>query len=267
MGMTTLRPGGIDNDRLDRSRRIAWLDLDSVQDTRCLVVGGGALGNEVVKNLLLSGFKDIDVVDMDHVVMSNLNRCILFRECDVLNGRMKAEVIAERARDICPGSEVKAYTCRVEDFPSLSRYDVIFGCLDNIISRLHVNSHAYHGSIAYIDGGTEGMSGRVQVVLPPSTPCLQCGMNRSHFKIMEKRFSCTGKGTSFFEPRMAAEITTTSVIAAIQVREAIKIVSGRRDDCVRNVMHYHGLSGKMQELEMEIDSRCPMHGDAELSSE
>jgi len=43
---------------------------------------------------VLSGFKNVTIVDMDHVVGSNLNRCLFFRREDASNRRMKAEVIA-----------------------------------------------------------------------------------------------------------------------------------------------------------------------------
>jgi hypothetical protein len=60
-------------------------------------------------------------------------------------------------------------------------------------------------------------------------------------------------------PKLASEITTTSVIAAIQVREAMKILSGRRDYCIKNVVYYDGVSGKMSELEIPEDRNCPNH--------
>ena len=112
-------------------------------------------------------------------------------------------------------------------------FDLVFGCLDNIAARLHVNSHSYLARSPYIDGGTNGFRGKVQVVIPPETPCLQCAMNRTHYRVMEKRFSCTGSDVSYFEPKMPAEITTTSVVAAIQVREAVKLASGRQEKCIQ----------------------------------
>ena len=136
-------------------------------------------------------------------------------------------------------------------------FDIVFGCLDNISARLHVNSHARFHKIPYIDGATDGFRGKVQVILEKG-PCLECGMNSSHMKIIDERFSCTGEGT-IFVPKMAAEITTTSIIAAAQVREAMKILSGKSDSCVRNVMYYDGLSGAMIQLELSEDSSCQNH--------
>lgn len=101
-----------------------------------------------------------------------------------------------------------------------------FVCLDNLAARLHANTFCYHHYIPYIDGAIHGFIGKVQVVIAPKTPCLGCTMNKIHMKVMEKRFSCTGSDVTFFEDKLPAEITTISIVAAVQVREGIKISYG-----------------------------------------
>ncbi|MCL2318149.1 MAG: ThiF family adenylyltransferase [Methanomassiliicoccaceae archaeon] len=243
-----------DSDRFDRMKRIEWLDMEKIQRARCLVVGAGALGNEVIKCMVLAGFSDITVIDMDEVVSSNLSRCVFFRESD--NGRKKSQVVAERASELYSGVKIRAIDSKIQDMNDW-KYDIVFGCLDNISARLHVNAHARYHKIPYIDGATDGFRGKVQVVLEKG-PCLECGMNGSHMKILDERFSCTGGG-SIFIPKMAADITTTSIIASIQVREAMKILSGKSDSCLRNVMYYDGLSGAVFQLEISEDSGCQNH--------
>jgi molybdopterin/thiamine biosynthesis adenylyltransferase len=131
--------------------------------------------------------------------------------------------------------------------------------LDNIAARLHLNAHCYYNRIPYIDGATQGVIGKVQVILPPATSCLECGMNKTHMQVLEKRFSCTGAGLTFFEQKFAAEITTTSVVAAIQVREALKISSGKTDNILRNLFYYDGFNNISDELELDINPDCPHH--------
>jgi len=260
-----IRPGERDEDRHDRTRLIPWVDMDRVSSSNVLVVGAGALGNEAVKDLALFGFRHVDVLDMDTVVRSNLSRCVLFREGDQSSGKGKAPLVAERARGLCPDIDVKAIEGKVQSLgpDDMRRYDVILGCLDNVAARLHLNANSYHARVPYVDGGTDGFRGRVQAVVPPFSPCLQCGMNRSHFKVLERRFSCTGQDTVFYQPKMAAEITTTSIIAAVQVREAVKILSGR--SAITHVMHYDGLAGTSEVFALDIDPGCSNHLSAKLS--
>lgn len=258
---TRIAIGGADEDRYDRSRRIPWLDIEKVSSSKVLVVGAGALGNEVSKNLALSGFRRISVVDMDHVVGSNLNRCIFFSEEDVRARRSKAEAVVAGVRSLAPESQPEAICARIQSLAEgfIGGYHLVFGCLDNIVARLHVNAHCYALSVPYIDGGMEGMVGRVTVVRPPEGACLQCGMNRSHAKVAQMRFSCTGEDVVFHEPRVAAEITTTSAISAVMVREGLKMVSGRPDLMLTNVFYYDGQRNVAEELEVPVDPDCPVH--------
>ncbi len=251
-----MKAGEYDADRYDRMRRIGWLDIGTMAAARCLVAGAGALGNEAVKCLVLAGFRDLTVVDDDTVDISNLSRCVLFREEDA--GRGKAGALAARAEELGPDARVTPVEGRLQDLEDWD-FDLILGCLDNIAARLHVNAHAMHHRIPYIDGATDGFRGKVQAVLPDG-PCLECAMNRSHMAVLDTRFSCTGSGV-MFRPRMAAEITTTSVVAAVQVREGMKAAAGRGDLCIRNVMYYDGVTGASEVYGLDIGPGCPNHGD------
>ena len=68
------------------------------------MVGAGALGNEVLKNLALVGVGEIYLIDFDQIEKSNLTRSVLFRQRDC--GRPKAEAAAEAVRDLNPDTQV-----------------------------------------------------------------------------------------------------------------------------------------------------------------
>jgi molybdopterin/thiamine biosynthesis adenylyltransferase len=199
---------------------------------------------------------------MDHVVGSNLNRCLFFTSEDSSKRTKKADVVARGFRSLAPDANPVAIASRIEDCPGklFEDHDIVLGCLDNIQARIHVNSHAYASGKVYIDGGMEGFIGKVMVARPPDGACLQCGMNRSHSKVAGLRFSCTGKDVVFHEPRLAAEITTTSVIGAVMVREALKVLSGRTDMTISNAFYYDGFRKVSDEIEVPLDPNCPVHG-------
>ena len=248
-------------DRFDRSKRIPWFDLGLTQGAHALVVGAGALGNEVVKNLVLAGVRRLTLVDMDRVVRSNLNRCVFFSHEDVEAERLKVEAVAEGARRLDGGVEVEAEAQRVEDLGEgiFTGKDVVVGCLDNLATRVHVNANAYHMRIPYVDGGTLGLMGKVHVVVPPETSCVECTLNASHYRVIEQRYSCTGAETTFVEPKLAAEVTTTSVVAAVQSREVMKLINNRRDLVLENLFYYDGNRNVSDVLEVAINPDCPNH--------
>lgn len=252
--MDTVSAGFEDKDRFDRQRRIQWMDMNRIMSSKILVAGAGALGNEAVKDLVLSGFRSITIVDMDDIVTSNLSRCVFFRDSDVKRG-MKAEIVAERASSLAPDVDITPIVGRIQD-TDVSGFDVILGCLDNIAARLDLNAAACYHGIPYVDGATDGMRGKVQVVLP-GTACLQCTANRTHVRTMDMRHTCTGN--SMYVPHVASDVTTTAVVAAMQVREAMKIASGRSDLCISNVSYYDGTICDMFTAEADIDPLCPNH--------
>src|SRR6478672_1462126 len=89
-----------DSDRYARLRLIGWWDQDRLRAAKVIVVGAGAIGNEVLKNLALLGIGHIWVIDFDRIENSNLARSVLFRAEDC--GKSKASSAAEAMRSINP---------------------------------------------------------------------------------------------------------------------------------------------------------------------
>lgn len=154
---------------------------------RVLVVGAGGLGCELLKDLALSGFLNIDVIDMDTIDLSNLNRQFLFSHSDI--GRPKAVVAAEKITSRIPGAKVTPHYSKIEDqsMEFYSEFHIIILGLDSLEARRFMNSMIC-GFLKYdendevdpmsvkpmVDGGTEGFKGHARVIIPGTTPCFEC---------------------------------------------------------------------------------------------
>lgn len=251
-----------DQDRFDRQKRIGNWEQAAISNAKVLVVGAGALGNEVVKALLQLGVDRITLVDFDIVVKANLNRCLFFLEKDAEEKRFKAELISERAKIYNQNTEISAVLEKVEDLREefFGVFDVAFSCLDNQNARLHLNAQCY-GKMPLIDGGTTGFLGKVQAVKSPSS-CLECGMSRNDYNFLWQRYSCVGEVLDFIDPKMPALSTTNSIIAAMQVNEFLKL---RMDSLkaekslVGKYLLYDGRLQSHRIFDVQKRSACPVH--------
>jgi adenylyltransferase/sulfurtransferase len=202
--------------------------LDVLRTARALVIGAGALGNEVCKNLAMLGVRHISVVDMDEVEVSNLTRSVFFRAED--RGRAKAEVIAERLRALNPDVAVWPVVGPIPRALGLGvvrRADMIFSCLDSREARLALNRMCYRVGRTWVDGSMEDLDGEVGVYAPGTGPCYGCTLTATDLKIVKDRMSCPVVAA---QAAAVGKVPTTStmgsIIAAIQVQEAIKLHQG-----------------------------------------
>ncbi|GAX12455.1 ubiquitin-like 1-activating enzyme E1 B [Fistulifera solaris] len=152
--------------------------LDRIQNCRLLVVGAGGIGCELLKNLSLSGFRHVEVVDLDTIDVSNLNRQLLFRAKHV--GQPKCVVGVAVAKDLSPYADTQM-TARhgnvcdnsVFNVQYMEQFDLVLNALDNVTARRRVNRLCLAANVPMMEAGTTGYLGQVQTIYK-GVACYEC---------------------------------------------------------------------------------------------
>jgi molybdopterin/thiamine biosynthesis adenylyltransferase len=217
-----------ENDRFSRFNLISWWEQANLQAAKILVIGAGALGNEILKNLSLLGVGNIFVADMDIIENSNLSRSILFRAAD--NGLGKAEVAARSVKNIYPEINVQWFQGNILFDLGLGVYDwadVVIAGLDNREARWFVNKCCWKTGTPWIDGAIEQLNGVVRVFVPPHGACYECTMGETDWEILQARRGCQLlTRDEMLQGRVPTTPTSASIIAGIQCQEAVKLLHG-----------------------------------------
>lgn len=248
------------DDRFARHHSIAWWDQAKLADARLLVIGAGALGNEVVKNLALLGVGHIVIADMDRIEASNLTRSVLFRESD--EGASKARTAAAAARQLYPQTHAVPFDGNVLADLGLGWFrwaHLVIGALDNREARLFVNRACAQTERPWIDGGIDVLNGIVRGFRPPATACYECTMGEADWDLLNQRRSCSLLARkAFMEHGVPTTITTASVVGAMQAQEAIKQLHDM-EHLDGSGYVFEGLRHTSYTVRYDVSPDCPWH--------
>ena len=244
-----------DQERFSRQIRFSGLGeqgQELILRARVTLVGCGALGSFQAGALARAGVRRLRIIDRDSVELSNLQRQWLYEEADAAQALPKAVAAARRLRAIDSALEVEPF---VTDLTAgnavelLGESDLLLDGTDNFETRYLVNDFAVSHSIPWIYGAAVGSYGLVMPVLPGVTACLRC---------------------IYPEPPSGAQPTCetagvlnsiTSVIASLQVAEALKILAGRPDLVSRRITTVDVWSGVIRQIDQPAPRPdCPCCG-------
>lgn len=163
----------------EMENRTNLLPSAAALDSPLLIVGAGGIGCELLKVLVLGGFTNLHLLDLDTIDATNLNRQFLFGPKDV--GRPKAVVAREAVlswRRAQPSLRITAYHDDIKsdryDSAFFSQFTAVLNALDNVSARQHVNRRCMESGIPLIESGTMGYNGQVQPILRGRTECYDC---------------------------------------------------------------------------------------------
>ena len=246
---------------------LSWFKKDKVKSARVLVAGAGALGNEVVKNLALFGVGHIFVVDFDQIEISNLTRSVLFREEDAYNHSYKADIVAKRAMEINPQIKVTPIVGNLFSEVGFGLYrsvNVVIGCLDSRVARYQLNRLCMRAGKTWIDGSIENLTGVVRVYAPGKS-CYECGLSREEFNQIMLRTGCADvMRTQSLAGRVATTPISSSIVGAIQVQEAMKVIHSDEETQFQTLegkmLHYDGMANTTNIYRFASWKKsCPAH--------
>ncbi len=254
---------------MDIYPKLSWFKQTKVQEARVMVVGCGALGNEVLKNLVLFGVEHIVAVDFDTVEASNLTRSVFFSHEDALSHRYKVDAVAERLRQM--NSRINILTIKGDiahqvGLGLIRQMDVAICCVDNRYARYCLNRLCMRAGIPWVDGGIDGLEGTARVFAPGKN-CYACNLGPEGLRELSRRMPCSA---IIHKNEEAGRVPTTpviaSIIAAVEVQEAMKLIhgeeteSGELTSLCGKMFYYEGqhLTTKLVNFQA-YDDDCPVH--------
>lgn len=231
--------------------------LQQIQCCKLLLVGSGGIGCELLKDLALSGFRHVQVVDLDTIDVSNLNRQLLFRSQHV--GMAKCTVACQVAASMVPPATLKnlpavtyqahhGNVCDTSKFnvPFIQQFDLVLNALDNVEARRRVNRLCLAADTPLVEAGTTGYLGQVAVIHKSSgVACYECSTQETqkvypictirstpsmpvHTIVWAKElykllFHSKLEESMLFEDTVNSDETSTYMESLVKVRDILKV--------------------------------------------
>ncbi|VAW43403.1 hypothetical protein MNBD_CHLOROFLEXI01-3119 [hydrothermal vent metagenome] len=249
-----------DSDRYHTFSYISWWQQEVVREATVLVVGAGALGNEVLKNLALMGIGNLLIADFDTIEDSNLSRSVLFRASD--RGRRKVDAAAEAVKELNPDVNVKTWHGNINFEMGLGVFrhvDAIIGCLDNREARLSINRFSWQVNRPWVDGAIQELMGIVRVFWPKQGACYECTLTDLDYQMINLRYSCPLLARqNILQGKVPTTPTSASIVAAFQTQEALKLIHNMEVE-PGVAMMINGLTNDVYKTEYPVKQGCMSH--------
>jgi adenylyltransferase/sulfurtransferase len=208
-------------------QRVEGWEAGRLAASHVLVVGAGALGNEVLKNLALLGVRRISILDFDKVEAHNLSRSVLYRVADAQAGRYKAHAAAQALLQLNPDLEIQVLVGDVGSdlgLALLRQVDVAIGCVDNRLARLYLNRLCWRAGVPWVDGGILQLSGQATAYVPGDS-CYECQLSAQEWQDIRARMGCADMAMRYAQA--GVQVTTplaAALIGAVQVQMAMALL-------------------------------------------
>ena len=216
-----------------------------LKDAHVLVVGVGGLGCAASMYLAYAGIGHITIVDDDSVELSNLNRQMLHWERDI--GKKKPISAANKLRKINSGVRITSLCKKVTEDNAdqiIDGVDVVIDGLDNFQTRFVLNAACIRQGVPFIHAGVNGLLGQITSIVPGKTPCLACIYSTP--PVSEETIPVFG--------------VTPTLMASLQVMEAIKLIAGFGETLQGRMLYFNGESMEFAYEDLIKNPKCSVCG-------
>jgi len=220
-----------------------------LRESHVLVVGAGGLGSPILLYLAAAGVGVLGITDNDQVVLSNLNRQILYTTDDV--GRSKAIAAVQRVRALNPEVKAIPYEVRVlreNGLALVQQYDLVVEASDNLETKALMNELCVRAAVPLVWGAVARFEGQMGAYLPGHA-CRHCVFPQ-----------LPEPGTYPTPAELGVLGATAGVIGALEALEAVKILLNLDRPIVDKILLWEGLSGAFDMVNVDRNPDCPVCG-------
>jgi len=219
-------------------------------DARVLIVGAGGLGSAAALYLASAGVGHISIADHDKVELSNLQRQILHRHCDI--GRAKVDSARDTLTGLNPDLQVTGLQARLdaEQLGALiGQVDLVIDGSDNFATRFAVNAACVQGQTPLVSGAAIRMEGQLAVFDPrrADSPCYRCLYKEGE----EPDQTCTDNGVL---------APLVGVIGSLQALEGIKLLLDLGETLCGRLLLFDAMYSEWRSVKLRRDPACPVCG-------
>ena len=222
-----------------------------LSEAKVVLIGCGGLGSNIAQGLVRSGIGKLRLIDADTPDITNLHRQFLYNEQDIIEKQKKADIAQTKLSQANTEVDIEALSTRFNSQNAddlLTGFDLVLDGTDNMASRYVINDWCIKHRVPWIYGGVVDAVGMIKVIIPDQTACLCCLYPET-------------EPSNIVKPEKVLGIinSTPTLIAALQVTEAIKFLIGSRD-LITDLRIIDLWTGDYQRLKVDKHSDCPCCG-------
>jgi adenylyltransferase/sulfurtransferase len=221
-------------------------------EAKVFIMGAGGLGSPAALYLAATGVGTIGLADSDRVELSNLQRQILHRTCDV--GFPKVQSGKKTLESLNPDVAVRIYPERVTSANArqlIKDYDLVLDGSDNFPTRFLVNDVCYFEKKTLISGAILRFEGQLSTFKPHANgPCYRC---------LVPEPPPPGHVPSCQEAGVLGAVA--GIIGLFQANEALKEILGIGQSMTGRFLLFNALNLSFDEMKIQKNLRCPLCGE------